>query len=113
MTFTRIVRVFFGSISFFFFYFGEILLANIQVAKQILSPRPQMKPAILAIPIDVTSDIQVLALNNLITMTPGTLSLDVHPDRSTIYVHVMTAEDLKRAKNEIKSSIEKRILEMS
>ena len=107
------VRTFFGVISFFFFYLGEIILANVQVAIDILTPKHRMKPAILAIPLDVTSDIQLLAINNLITMTPGTLSLDISPDRKTLYVHAMYVDDTEATKREIKEAFEKRILEMS
>lgn len=108
-----VVRTFFGVISFFFFYLGEIILANIQVAYDILTPQHRMKPAILAIPLDVKTDFQLLAINNLITMTPGTLSLDISPDRKTIYVHAMYVDDINAVKKEIKDAFEKRILEMS
>jgi len=108
-----IVRAFFGVISFFFFYLGEIILANVQIALDILTPKHRMRPAILAIPLDVTSDIQLLAINNLITMTPGTLSLDISEDRKTIYIHAMYVDDIDNVKKEIKKSFENRILEMS
>ena len=109
----KIVRAFFGSLSFFFFYLGEIILANIEIAHDILTPMHRMKPAILAIPLEVESDIQLLAFSNLITMTPGTLSLDISPDKKTIYVHAMYVDDVEAAKKEIKDAFEKRILEMS
>ena len=72
-----------------------------------------MRPAILAIPLDVKSDIQLLAFNNLVTMTPGTLSLDISPDRKILYVHAMYVDDIEEVKKEIKTSLENRILEMS
>ena len=108
-----IVRTFFGLISFFFFYLGEIILANVQVATDILTPKHRMRPAILALPVDVQTDIQLMALNNLITMTPGTLSLDISPDRKIIYVHAMYVDDLDQIKKVLKESFENRILEMS
>ncbi len=108
-----IVRTFFGVISFFFFYLGEIILANVQIAVDILTPKHRMRPAILAIPLDVKSDIQLLAVNNLVTMTPGTLSLDISPDRKTLYVHAMYVDNIDDIKKEIKESFENRILEMS
>ena len=74
MNLFTIVRTFFGVISFFFFYLGEIILANVHVAYDILTPKHRMQPAILAIPLDVTSDIQLLALNNLITMTTSEIA---------------------------------------
>lgn len=113
MSVTKIIRFIFGSISFFFYYLGEIILANIQVAREILSPKFNIRPAILEIPMHIQSDVQLLTLHNLITMTPGTLSLDISVDRKSIYVHVMMVDDIEQAKQEIKNSIEKRILEMS
>jgi multicomponent Na+:H+ antiporter subunit E len=113
MNVSSIIRTLFGLISFFFFYLGEVILANIRLAQDILTPRHRMRPAILAVPVDVESDLQLLALNNLITMTPGTLSLDVAPDRKTIYVHAMYVDDIEKVKREIKEAFEKRILEMS
>lgn len=113
MSVTKIIRLIFGSISFFFYYLGEIILANIQVAREILAPEYNLRPAILKIPMHISSDAQLLVLHNLITMTPGTLSIDVAPDRKAIYVHVMMVDDIEKAKQEIKNSIEKRILEMS
>lgn len=108
-----LVRTFFGLISFFFFYLGEIILANVQVAVDILTPKHRMRPAILALPVDVQTDIQLMALNNLITMTPGTLSLDISPDRKMIYVHAMYVDDIEQVKKVLKESFENRILEMS
>lgn len=108
-----IVKTFLRLIGFFFFYLGEIIIANIMVAQDILTPQHRMKPAILAIPLDVETDMQLIVLNNLITMTPGTISLDISPDRKTIYVHAMYVDDIDKVKRDIKRGIENRILELS
>ncbi len=113
MNIYTVVRTFFGLISFFFFYLGEIILANIRVANDILTPRHRMRPAILALPVEVKTDLQLMVLNNLITMTPGTLSLDISPDRKTIYVHAMYVDDVDHVKQVLKESFEHRILEMT
>jgi multicomponent Na+:H+ antiporter subunit E len=107
------IRRLFGLISFVFFYVGELIIANFVVAQDILTPRHRMKPAILAVPLDVSSDMQILTLSNLIAMTPGTLSLDLSADRTMIYVHAMYVDDLEQSKKEIKEALEKRILELS
>lgn len=108
-----LIRRFFGIISFILFYLGELIIANIIVAYDILTPRHRMKPAILAVPLEVTTDLQILSLSNLIAMTPGTMSLDVSPDRKVIYVHAMYVDDVEQSKKEIKEALEKRILELS
>jgi len=108
-----IIRRVFRIASFIIFYMGELILANIRVAVDILTPKLHLTPSILAIEMDVKSDIEVLALNNLITMTPGTLSMDISEDRKTIYVHHMYVDDPEACKQEIKEGFEKRILEIS
>ena len=113
MKYLLLIRRFFGIISFIFFYIGELIIANIIVAYDILTPRHRMKPAILAVPLEVTGDLQILSLSNLIAMTPGTMSLDVSPDRKAIYVHAMYVDDVEQSKKEIKEALEKRILELS
>ncbi len=113
MRFLAHIKTVFRLIGFVFYFLGEIILANVVVAIDILTPRHRMKPAILAIPLKIESDIQIMALNNLITMTPGTLSLDISPDRKTIYVHAMYVDDIEKVKNEIINGLEYRILELS
>jgi multicomponent Na+:H+ antiporter subunit E len=99
-------------IGFLLFYIVEVIIANMRIAWDIITPRHRMKPGVLAIPLDVETDNEILALNNLITMTPGTLSLDVSTDKRVIYVHAMYIDDAEKIRKEIKSGLEKRIMEV-
>ena len=74
-------------------------------------PRHRAKPGILAVPLDVRSDAAVTVLANLVSLTPGSLSLDVSEDRSTLFVHVMFIENLESVRAEIKEKIERRVKE--
>lgn len=99
-------------IVFLIFYIEEVVRANLQVAYDILTPKHFMKPGVIAIKMDVESDMEILSLNNLITMTPGTLSLDVSTDRKVIYVHAMYIYDTDELKKQIKSGLEKKIMRL-
>ena len=77
-----------------------------------ISPKPQRKPGIAAIPLDARSDTEITFLANLITLTPGTLSLDVSDDRSVLYVHGMFVEDPQLMREQIKEGFERRVLEL-
>ncbi|QQR37983.1 Na+/H+ antiporter subunit E [Devosia rhizoryzae] len=81
------------SLALLFIY--ELFLSAIKVA--LVTVRPNLKtalrPAIIAVPLSVKSDGEITLLANLITLTPGTLSIDVSPDRSVLYVHALTHED--------------------
>jgi multicomponent Na+:H+ antiporter subunit E len=55
---------------------------------------------------------EITFLANLITLTPGTLSLDVSDDRSVLYVHGMFVEDPQQMREQIKNGFERRVLEL-
>lgn len=98
---------------FLIFYIREIFAANLRIAYDIISPRYRIKPGIIAVPLDASTDWELLLLNNLLTMTPGTLSLDISTDRQVIYVHAMYVTDPELIRQEMKLGIEKKILEVS
>ena len=94
------------------FFIRELIKANLRVAWEVLTPKHHMRPAIIAIPLDAESDLQISILANFITLTPGTLSLDVSPDRKKLYVHAMYVDDLDAFRQEIKEKLEKRVIEV-
>ena len=53
------------------------------------APATASEPAVVAIPLDVTSDGEILLLSMLINITPGSVTIDLSDDRRTLYVHVM------------------------
>lgn len=74
-------------------FFRDLVLSVKDVLMMVLDPRRPMRAAIVAVPLDVKSDAGITLLANMITLTPGTTSLHVSDDRSTLYVHVMNASD--------------------
>ncbi|MDT0687957.1 Na+/H+ antiporter subunit E [Autumnicola psychrophila] len=99
-------------IIFMFYFLYELIKANLQVAYEVITPNFQMKPGIVKIPLDVKSNIGITLLANLISLTPGTLSLDVSNDRKVLYVHAMYVTDREEFIASIKNGFEKRILEI-
>lgn len=99
-------------ISFLFFFFYELMKANLQVAWEIGTPKLHMTPGIVGVPLDIKSDAEITMLANLITLTPGTLSLDVSDDKSTLYVHSMYITNREDFIRGIKNGFEKRIKEL-
>lgn len=72
----------------------ELMVSAINVARIVIRPdlKSALKPAIVAVPLTVKSDAEITLLANMITLTPGTLTVDVAEDRSVLYVHVLTME---------------------
>jgi multicomponent Na+:H+ antiporter subunit E len=99
-------------VHFILFFAWEVIVANIRVAYDVLTPRQRMTPGIIAIPLDVKTDREITILANLITLTPGTLSLDVSTDRRVLYIHAMYIQDVDQFKESIKNELEKRLLEV-
>ncbi len=99
-------------IRFACFFMWEVVKANMKVAYDVLSPRQRITPGIIAIPLEAKTDAEITFLANLITLTPGTLSLDVSEDRRVLYIHAMYVENADQFRQEIKDGLERRLLDM-
>jgi multicomponent Na+:H+ antiporter subunit E len=99
-------------VEFMLYFLWELLKANLRVAFDVVTPRHYMRPGILALPLDAESDMEITLLANTISLTPGTLSLDVSPDRKTLYLHHMYISDRERQIQAIKSGFERRLLRL-
>jgi multicomponent Na+:H+ antiporter subunit E len=106
------LRRFLDLLSFTTFYCLEVVLSNLRVMHDVVTPRDYARPGIIAVPIQARTDFELFLLGNLITMTPGTLSLDVSTDRTTLYVHAMFAQDPDEVRREITENLERRVLRL-
>jgi multicomponent Na+:H+ antiporter subunit E len=98
------------AVGFAGFFLWELVLSNLRVAWDVLTPRSYRRPGVVAVPLDATTDVEITLLANLVTLTPGTLSLDVSPDRRVLYVHGMFVDDPETMRRDIKQSFERRVL---
>jgi multicomponent Na+:H+ antiporter subunit E len=94
------------------FFLRELVRANLRLALDVATPRYHIKPGIVAVPLDARTDGQILLLSMLINTTPGSVALDVSPDRRVLYVHIMYMTTPEAAREEIKSGFERRVLEV-
>lgn len=99
-------------LSFFLFFIKELVKANLQVAYDVITPKDHMRPGIVGVPLDAKTDLEITLLANFITMTPGTLSLDVSTDKKILYIHSMYITDKQDFINEIKNGFERRLLQI-
>ena len=90
------------------FFAWELLVANFRVAADVLWGN-RIEPAVVAIPLDVTSDGEILLLSMLINITPGSVTIDLSDDRRTLYVHVMHMKNADETRREIKDGFERRV----
>jgi multicomponent Na+:H+ antiporter subunit E len=92
------------------YFFYALVRANLDVARRVLSPSLPIRPAVVEVRTELESRLGRLLLANSITLTPGTLSVDVRGDR--ILVHWIDASpgtDLESATREIAAGFERHI----
>lgn len=93
------------------YFLKELVVANIKVTYEVLTIKNTMSPAVVAVPLEVQRNEEIMLLANMITLTPGTLSLQVSDDRQHLYVHTLyigsSAEEFRQ---QIKTGFEKKIL---
>jgi multicomponent Na+:H+ antiporter subunit E len=99
-------------IKFVFYFIWELIVANVRVLISVLGPLRNLRPAIVAVPLDIKSDAEITMLANMITLTPGTLSLDVSADRSVLFVHAISVDDVEQFKRETKEGFERAVQEV-
>ncbi|MBD3894830.1 Na+/H+ antiporter subunit E [Halomonas sp. ML-15] len=98
----RIPRI----IMFIGFFIKELILANMRVAFDILTPPWHMQPGVIAMPLKAETELEITMVANLISLTPGTLSLDVSDDKRVLYIHAMfldNEEELRQSLQEMES----------
>jgi len=94
------------------YFLYELIRANIEVAYEVITPKLNMTPGIIMVPLDIKSDMGITMLANMISLTPGTLSLDVSNDKKVLFVHAMYVKDREKFIRGIKDGFERRILEV-
>lgn len=92
-------------------FLRELTVSAVEVARYTLQPTLQIRPAIIKYPLEVETGREITTLANLISLTPGTLSLDVSPDCQCLYVHAISVEtdDGSEVISDIKGSLEKHV----
>jgi len=81
------------------------------VAVLVLSPTRRYQPGFIAFKLTTDRNAEIALLANLITLTPGTLSVDVSDDKSTLFIHCMDVPDTEALKREIAEGFERKIME--
>lgn len=98
------------TVGFFFYFLKELTKANIQVAIEVMTPQETMKPGIVRYPLEAKTDFEITLLANLISLTPGTCSLDVSSDRKVLFIHAMYVSDKDKFIKDIQNGFERRLL---
>ena len=96
------------------YFVKELIVANIRVAYDVITPTTHMRPCIVAMRLDAKTDLEITILANMISLTPGTLSLDLSEDRKYLFVHAIYFKQItaQKIKDDLKIGFEKKLLEV-
>lgn len=83
------------------FFLRKLVEANLFIARDLLTPKLMIYPGYVKVPVTLERDYQILLLANLISMTPGSLVVDVGADRKEILIHSMYARDKEKVREEV------------
>jgi multicomponent Na+:H+ antiporter subunit E len=100
-------------VKFLISFIWQMFLANIRVAYYILVPGAIAKPGVISYPLHCTSDAQITVFAVTLSLTPGTLALDVSDDKKHLYIHAMSIDDKKHLIDEIKRHLEQPIMRIA
>ncbi|SHF60251.1 Na+/H+ ion antiporter subunit [Mariniphaga anaerophila] len=103
----KILKKTYYLLAFCLFYLFKLVQSNIYIAWDILTPGKQSNPAFVEVPVILNSDTGLLMFSNLLSMTPGTLSLDISRDKKTMLVHVLYYSDEEQIQNGLKEMQQK------
>ena len=94
------------------FFLRALWISNLRVLWDVITPSHISRPGIIRLTLDARTDLEIMLVANLISLTPGTLSVDLSENRRHLYVHVMFLDDVAVARREIKEGLEQRVLEV-
>lgn len=94
-------------------FLRELVKSNMAVLKVVLSPRIRVRSGVIAVPTELTDELALTSLANMITLTPGTLTLDISPDRRYLFVHTLNLDDPEVIRQDIRQGFERYLRELS
>jgi multicomponent Na+:H+ antiporter subunit E len=85
----------------FGYFVGKLVEANLVVAWEVLTPRNRINEGIVAVPVTGASDVLVSVVANVISLTPGTLTIEIHTDPHVLFVHVLHLHDIDAVRRDV------------
>ena len=101
-----------GGIGLAVYFLYDLVVSSFRVAWDVITPPINARPGLITMPLEAKGDAAIMLTANLISLTPGTLSVDITDDRRSLIIHAMFAEDPDQVRRELKNGIERRIVEV-
>jgi multicomponent Na+:H+ antiporter subunit E len=87
----------FWTFDYLIYFIKELVISNVRVGADILRKKPLFNPALVKVPLKLKNPWAIMLYANSITLTPGTISVDVSEDKKSIYIHTLYWENNVKA----------------
>lgn len=101
---------------FVLFLFVQIIASNLALAWLVIQPKLKLDPGIIAVPLTVSTNLEIIAVATAVTLTPGTLTIDLGMDekgRHLLYIHSFQVGEPDSVRSTINNGVEKTIARIS
>ncbi|WP_439185216.1 Na+/H+ antiporter subunit E [Carboxylicivirga taeanensis] len=96
----KLILKFYHTVIFIGLYLYKLIQSNLYIAYDLLTPHLKTHPGIIRVPLILKSDTALLLFSNLVSMTPGSLSIDITHDRKLMLVHILYLDNEQTILNE-------------
>jgi multicomponent K+:H+ antiporter subunit E len=90
----------------------DLVVANLTVAAYVLGLKRPIRPAFVEVKLDIRDTVAVALLAAMVTLTPGTVSVDLDRARGVLLIHALVTDDPKQTAQDIKTRYESRLKEI-
>lgn len=100
------------ALRFLVVFAGDIVTANWRVARQVIGPLCRLSPGFVEVPLDLRDPFVATLLASVVSLTPGTVAIDIDRERWILLVHALDAPDPQALADEIKQRYERPLREI-
>ena len=94
------------------YYLVELFSSTLVVVRALFQSQSALRPGIVGYPLEARTELEIVLLNNLLVLTPGTLGVALSEDQRTLYIHFLDVPDAELVRQRIRNGLEKRLLEV-
>jgi multicomponent Na+:H+ antiporter subunit E len=100
-----------GAVGLAAFFLYDLVRSSIAVVWDVVTPQVFSRPRMVRMPLACRDEIEIMLTANLISLTPGTLTVDLAEDGRELIIHAMFAEEPAEVVNDLKRGMERRVME--
>jgi multicomponent Na+:H+ antiporter subunit E len=85
------------------FFVWKLIQASVIVAWEVATPRDGTRPAVVSVPLTSRTPFITTAVANMVSLTPGTLTIEVAPEEMTIFIHVLHFRSKEATREDVRT----------